>query len=93
MSLPVLALLAGDQLVDVLHVRVNLNLLCGQGAEQQLEALLRLKGGGQGHQRSLVNLKKQSTLLGLSILAVSQNSGIYKVFQIKYEFTIHFFSS
>ena len=57
MSLPVLARLAGDQLVDVLHFMVNLDLLCGQGAEQQLEALLWLKGGGQGEQRRVVNLR------------------------------------
>ena len=49
MSLPVLARLADHQLMDVLHVGVNLDLLHGEGAEQQLEAILRLKGGRQGH--------------------------------------------
>ena len=48
MSLPVLARLADHKLMDVLHVGVNLEVLHGQGAEQQLEAILRLKGGRQG---------------------------------------------
>ena len=44
----VLAGLVSDQLVDVLHVLVSLHLLLGHGAENQLEALLRLQGGCQG---------------------------------------------
>ena len=56
MSLPVLARLAGDQLVKVLHILVNLHLLCGKGAEQQLEAILRLKSGGQGNKRGVAIL-------------------------------------
>ena len=42
-SLPVLARLAGDQLVKVLHILVNLHLLSSKGAEQQLETIVRLK--------------------------------------------------
>ena len=57
MSFPVLALHVGHQPGDVLHIRVNLNLLCGQGAEQQLEALLGFKDGGHGEERSVVNLE------------------------------------
>jgi hypothetical protein len=55
-SLPVLARLADDQLVNILHILVNLHLLSGKGAEQQLEAILGLKSGGQGDQRGVANL-------------------------------------
>ena len=57
-SLPVLAQLASHQLLDVLHVRVDLDILCSQGAEQQLVALLGLKGGGQGQERNVINLEE-----------------------------------
>ena len=56
MSCPVLAGLAGDHLVDVLHVRVYVEVVGSEGAEQQLVALLRLQGGGHGQDRGIINL-------------------------------------
>ena len=56
MSCPVLAGLAGDHLVDVLHIRVYVELVGSEGAEQQLLALLRLQGGGHGQDRGIINL-------------------------------------
>ena len=56
MSLPVLPKLADNQLVNILHILVNLHLLSGKGAEQQLEAILGLKSGGKGNKRGVTNL-------------------------------------
>ena len=62
--LPVLARLAGDQFVDVLHVLVSLHLPLGHGAEHQLEALLGLQGGCQGDKGGVISLV---SLLSLSV--------------------------
>ena len=62
--LPVLAGLAGDQLVDVLHVLVSLHLLLGHGAEHKLETLLRLQGGCQGDKGGVVSLVSLSVYTG-----------------------------
>ena len=56
MSCPVLAGLSGDHLVDVLHIRVYVDVVGSEGAEQQLVALLRLQGGGHGQDRGIINL-------------------------------------
>ena len=56
MSCPVLAGLSGDHLVYVLHVRVYVDVVGSEGAEQQLVALLRLLGGGHGQDRGIINL-------------------------------------
>ena len=56
MSCPVLAGHAGDHLVDVLHVRVYVEVVSSEGAEKQLVALLRLQGGGHGQDRGIINL-------------------------------------
>ena len=55
-SRPVLAGLAGDHLVDVLHIRVYLHLVGSKAAEQELVALLRLQGGGPGQDRGSITL-------------------------------------
>merc|ERR1719278_633588 len=55
-SVPVLAGLAGDHLVDVLHILVDLDLVGGEGAEQQLVAGLRLQAGGQADHRHVIDL-------------------------------------
>ena len=55
-SRPVLAGLAGDPLVDVLHIRVYLHLVGSKSAEQELVALLRLQGGGPGQDRGSITL-------------------------------------
>ena len=62
MGCPVLARLVSDQLFKVFHIRVNFYFICSQGAEQQLEALLRLQGGDQGYKVRLILLKLKNLL-------------------------------
>jgi len=63
-SVSVLARLAGDHLVDVLHILVDLDLVGGEAAEQQLVAGLGLQARGQADHGQVIYLVRR--LLSLS---------------------------
>ena len=56
MGCPVLARLVSDQRPQVFHIRVYFYFICSQGAEQKLEALLRLQGGDQRYKVRLLQV-------------------------------------